>query len=128
MPVGRYSGLIPTSGAHLHAYRRVGQSQTFSPEKYWAMEVKLDVRGRVVKLDWDRCRIFDRLAGQMFLSGVLATGQMRVVSVTRKEKSKPRPQALNTVELMRIASSGLNMSPHYAMQVAERLYTQVRYS
>ena len=49
----------------------------------------------------------------------------RVVSVTQKEKQKQRPQALNTVELMRVASSGLGMSPHHAMMIAERLYTQV---
>lgn len=48
----------------------------------------------------------------------------RVTGVTRKEKVKQRPQALNTVELMRVASSGLNIGPHYAMQVAERLYIQ----
>jgi DNA topoisomerase III len=48
----------------------------------------------------------------------------RVVSVSKKEKSKVRPIALNTVELMRTASSGLGMGPHHAMQIAERLYTQ----
>jgi DNA topoisomerase III len=48
----------------------------------------------------------------------------RVVSVSKKEKSKIRPIALNTVELMRTASSGLGMGPHHAMQIAERLYTQ----
>jgi len=47
-----------------------------------------------------------------------------VASVTTKEKTKQRPQALNTVELMRVASSGLGMGPHHAMQIAERLYTQ----
>lgn len=41
-----------------------------------------------------------------------------------KEKAKQRPQALNTCELMRVASSGLGMGPHHAMQIAERLYTQ----
>uniref|UniRef100_A0A1B6MUV9 DNA topoisomerase n=1 Tax=Graphocephala atropunctata TaxID=36148 RepID=A0A1B6MUV9_9HEMI len=41
-----------------------------------------------------------------------------------KEKAKQRPIALNTVELMRVASSGLGMGPHHAMQIAERLYTQ----
>lgn len=45
-------------------------------------------------------------------------------SVTSKENSKPRPVALNTVELMRAASSGLNLGPQHAMQIAERLYTQ----
>lgn len=48
----------------------------------------------------------------------------RVVKVDMKEKAKPRPLALNTVELMRVASSGLGMGPHHAMTLAERLYTQ----
>ena len=48
----------------------------------------------------------------------------RVLSVSQKEKVKQRPQALNTVELMRVASASLGMSPHHAMQIAERLYTQ----
>ena len=47
-----------------------------------------------------------------------------VMGVTHKDKAKERPVALNTVELMRVASSGLGMGPHHAMQVAERLYTQ----
>lgn len=37
---------------------------------------------------------------------------------------KPRPLALNTVELMRAASAGLGIGPHTAMTLAERLYTQ----
>lgn len=41
-----------------------------------------------------------------------------------KEKTKSRPTALNTVELMRIASSGLGLGPHHAMQIAEKLYIQ----
>lgn len=48
----------------------------------------------------------------------------RVTSIQSTEKSKARPIALNTVELMRVASSGLGMGPHHAMQIAERLYTQ----
>lgn len=41
-----------------------------------------------------------------------------------EDKVRQRPQALNTVELMRAASSRLNIGPHNAMQIAERLYTQ----
>jgi len=47
-----------------------------------------------------------------------------VISITQQEKSKQRPLALNSVELMRAASTGLGMGPHHAMQLAERLYTQ----
>ena len=48
----------------------------------------------------------------------------KVVSVTVKEKQKERPIALNTVELMRVASASMGMGPHHAMQIAERLYMQ----
>ena len=46
------------------------------------------------------------------------------MSVQSSEKTKARPIALNTIELMRVASSGLGMGPHHAMQIAERLYIQ----
>lgn len=50
--------------------------------------------------------------------------ECRVVDVSRKEAQKAAPTALNTVELMRVASSSLGMSPAHAMSVAERLYSQ----
>lgn len=46
------------------------------------------------------------------------------MSIQSTERSKVRPIALNTVELMRVASSGLGMGPQHAMQIAEKLYTQ----
>ena len=55
---------------------------------------------------------------------VKSQSQAQVISITTKEKAKERPIALNTVELMRVASSGLGMGPHHAMQIAEKLYTQ----
>lgn len=38
---------------------------------------------------------------------------LRVTGISQKEKVKQRPQALNTVELMRVASSGLGMPFEY---------------
>ncbi len=46
------------------------------------------------------------------------------MDVVQKESSKSRPQALNSVELMRVASAGLGISPQQCMSVAEHLYTQ----
>lgn len=49
----------------------------------------------------------------------------RALTVQQKEKTKPRPLPLNTVEMLRMASSGLNIGPQHTMQIAERLYIQV---
>lgn len=48
-----------------------------------------------------------------------------VVDVNSSEVQKERPQALNTVELLRVASSGLGLSPAQTMSIAEYLYTRV---
>jgi len=48
----------------------------------------------------------------------------RVSCIQRKEKVKPRPIALNTVEMLRVASSSLGLGPQHTMSVAERLYIQ----
>ncbi len=63
------------------------------------------------------------------------------MSIKTEKKHKGRPNALNTVDLLKVASAGLGrndisffflfeynyfllgMSPHHAMQIAERLYT-----
>ncbi|KAK2121182.1 DNA topoisomerase 3-beta-1 [Saguinus oedipus] len=52
------------------------------------------------------------------------TADLHVEATSRKEKAKQRPLALNTVEMLRVASSSLGMGPQHAMQTAERLYTQ----
>lgn len=41
-----------------------------------------------------------------------------------KEGRKDKPAALNTVELLRVASSALGMSPQSTMSTAEHLYTR----
>jgi len=67
---------------------------------------------------------FDEDIAQMFLGSIRNCKTAKVISVVSKEKAKVRPIALNAVELMRVASLGLGMGPHHAMQLVERLYTQ----
>ena len=42
-----------------------------------------------------------------------------------KTRNKPPPVALNTVDMLRVASSQLHMGPQHVMHLAEKLYTQV---
>ncbi|XP_073954639.1 DNA topoisomerase 3-beta [Choristoneura fumiferana] len=105
--------------------QRHDEIQTFKPETYWVLRVTASTsEGRELPLEWKRVRSFDKDIANMFLSGIKEIKEAQVIAVQAKEKVKARPTALNTVELMRVASAGLGMSPHQAMQVAERLYTQ----
>ncbi|KAL3266012.1 hypothetical protein HHI36_010201 [Cryptolaemus montrouzieri] len=105
--------------------QRHDQIQTFKPETYWVVQVSVVTKdNQTVSLDWSRVRCFDKEVANMFLQLVKDQKQAKILSIVSKEKSKTRPVALNTVELMRIASSGLGMGPHHAMQIAEKLYTQ----
>jgi len=49
--------------------------------------------------------------------------QMKVHNILTKKNVKASPVGLNTVQMLRAASSFLKMSPHDAMRVAEKLYT-----
>lgn len=122
--------------------QRHDEIQSFKPETYWVVQVSVRTKDDMeIPLEWERVRCFDKDIANMFLQLVKQEKEARyrpglkflynsdiwccrVVSVTAKEKCKARPVALNTVELMRVASSGLGMGPHHAMQIAERLYTQ----
>ncbi|PIK48568.1 hypothetical protein BSL78_14556 [Apostichopus japonicus] len=111
----------PTLGFCVERHDRI---QTFKPEAYWVVHVEVLNGGQSVTLDWGRQRIFDKDVAQLFLNLVKGQKEAVVTSVSSEEKKKQRPIALNTVELMRVASASLGMSPHHAMQIAERLYTQ----
>lgn len=70
--------------------------------------------------------MFDREVAGLFLERVKSSTEAKVIEVATKEGVKARPAALNTVELMRVASAALGIGPAQAMQIAEHLYTQVQ--
>ncbi|CAG7727511.1 unnamed protein product [Allacma fusca] len=99
--------------------------QQFKPEKFWTIRVSviLDAE-KDVSLSWSRNRLFDKEAAEYFLNSIKESKTAKVTDCTKKECAKKRPVGLNTVEMLRLASSRLGFSPHHTMQVAERLYTQ----
>jgi DNA topoisomerase-3 len=96
----------------------------FQPEPYWVLDVtaRKSGGGSAIKLEWERVRVFDQEVAALFHDLIKGVPEAKVIDVERKERSRSRPAALNTVELMRNCSAGLGMGPHHAMQVAERLY------
>ena len=73
--------------------------------------------GERLNLEWGRGRVFDQDVGGLFAAAVREAGGLTVVSVSSKEDVKQRPSGLNTVELLKVASSALNIGPAHAMQV-----------
>lgn len=97
---------------------RHDQIQQFTPESFWTVVPLLKKDGREVRPEWARGRVFDRKVGTTFQHLVAETGPALVTHVVRKEGKRPRPAGLNTVEMLRMASSFLRMGPHHAMQVS----------
>jgi DNA topoisomerase-3 len=76
-------------------------------------------------LEWSRKRVFDKEVAITFEKLVKQSGcPARLVEIYSTRKDKQRPCALNTVELLKVASQQLGYSPDHTMRIAERLYTQ----
>lgn len=113
----------PTLGFCVDRHDKI---QSFQPEPYWVLVVNVGSasKGLNFTLDWDRGREFNLNSAKACLNKLKLQKKAVVTNISKKEKSKARPGALNTVEMLRVASSGLGLGPHQAMQIAERLYTQ----
>ncbi|KAH9679958.1 DNA topoisomerase 3-beta [Citrus sinensis] len=66
----------------------------------------------------------DLKVATMFQKLVMQDRILEVIDISEKQESKVRPSGLNTVNLLKVASSALGYGPQMAMQLAERLYTQ----
>ncbi|CAF3135019.1 unnamed protein product [Rotaria socialis] len=111
----------PTLGFCVDRHDKI---QSFQSEPYWLLTIEIKHKNdKIFKLHWDRGHVFDKEIAYFFLNNIKAANKVRVLSVKTEKKHKGRPNALNTVDLLKVASAGLGMSPHHAMQIAERLYT-----
>nr|pir hypothetical protein Y48C3A.q - Caenorhabditis elegans [Caenorhabditis elegans] len=113
----------PTLGFCVTRHDQIVQ---FKPEQYWVLKTNFTTSddGQIFSPEWQRGRIFDAEVARVFVDRIKKCHTGLVLDVSKKEARKERPCALNTVELMRVASSSLGMSPSTTMHVAEALYTQ----
>ncbi|XP_010247445.1 PREDICTED: DNA topoisomerase 3-beta isoform X1 [Nelumbo nucifera] len=100
------------------------QITTFKPEKFWTLHPYIIQNGYELKLEWSRNKLFDVDVAMMFQKLVNEDGILEVTDVLSKEECKTRPSGLNTVNMLKVASSAFGLGPQIAMQIAERLYTQ----
>lgn len=105
---------------------------SFKPTPYWTLSAVVapdndnsSFSRQYLTLEWQGERQFNHQAIKSLYNSSLKDVKVgTVLSVKKSRKSTPKPKALNTVEMLKVASSRLGMGPHMAMQIAERLYTQ----
>ncbi|KAL7673657.1 hypothetical protein ACOME3_008510 [Neoechinorhynchus agilis] len=102
--------------------KRYDQIQKFRPQDYW--NVCADLGEPSVTLIHSLCPFYDRSASLTVAALIEMEDTAEVVGCKKSEKRRPRPHALNTVELLRVASAKLGIGPAETMYAAERLYTQ----
>ncbi len=91
------------------------------PKPFWTLVVEAKAGGELFALSPAAGRMFDQKRAKRLKNVLLERGGAAVVSVEDKQGSSQRPTGLNTVNMLKMASSILGMGPHHAMQVAERL-------
>uniref|UniRef100_A0A8C2XUA3 DNA topoisomerase n=1 Tax=Capra hircus TaxID=9925 RepID=A0A8C2XUA3_CAPHI len=112
---------FPTLGFVVERFKAI---QAFVPEVFHKIRVTHDHRDGVVEFSWKRHRLFNHTACLVLYQLCMEDPRATVVEVRSKAKSKWRPQALDTVELEKLASRKLRINAKETMRIAEKLYTQ----
>uniref|UniRef100_A0AAA9T177 DNA topoisomerase n=1 Tax=Bos taurus TaxID=9913 RepID=A0AAA9T177_BOVIN len=112
---------FPTLGFVVERFKAI---QAFVPEVFHKIRVTHDHRDGVVEFSWKRHRLFNHTACLVLYQMCMEDPRAMVVEVRSKAKSKWRPQALDTVELEKLASRKLRINAKETMRIAEKLYTQ----
>jgi DNA topoisomerase-3 len=112
---------FPTLGFVTERFKQI---EDFVPESFHKIAVTYETEDDVVVFRWKRIRVFRRLACQILYEMCMENPTARVLSIDSRHKSKWRPQALDTVELEKLASRKLHINAKETMRIAEKLYTQ----
>ncbi|XP_032472470.1 DNA topoisomerase 3-alpha isoform X2 [Phocoena sinus] len=112
---------FPTLGFVVERFKAI---QAFVPETFHKIRVTHDHRDGAVEFSWKRHRLFNHTACLVLYQLCMEDPRATVVEVRSKAKSKWRPQALDTVELEKLASRKLRINAKETMRIAEKLYTQ----
>ena len=101
---------------------RQKEIQNFKPKEYFRpfIEIEVNKMKHIVKYPKN---IYDKNELMKVMNKLKDTPKAKVKEVIINHNTKAAPAGLNTVSLLRVASSFLKMSPHNTMVVAEKLYT-----
>ena len=79
-------------------------------------------KAKAINLKWERGKIFDRTVTSIIHSRIFSCERAEVIDVQKSTVTQSKPQGLNTVKMLKVASKTYGMSAHDTMRVAEHLY------
>ena len=96
-------------------------------DPFWKIELALLAgggahAGEQFDVAWARERLFDQKATAVLCKLVAAAKRAAVAEVVQAEETLRRPEGLNTVTLLKVASAALGLGAQHTMRVAESLY------
>ncbi|OII73131.1 DNA topoisomerase III beta-1 [Cryptosporidium ubiquitum] len=97
---------------------------SFIPEKYYTISVTLSKDSQDINLNWSRSRVFEIQVANCFLQLIQSKKPVvaRVIDITSKNTRRIRPLPLNTVSMLKLASTVLGIGPFQTLNIAEKLY------
>ena len=95
--------------------RRHDVIQTFVPESYWSIDLSVRINvaeaagGSIILLDWARQRLFDEDAARVIMRLIEESAEQGLLcsAVTVTQGKNVRPQPMNTVQMLKMASKSL---------------------
>jgi DNA topoisomerase-3 len=100
--------------------------QSFTPEPFWSIETSVEIgsSGSSIPLNWSRKRLFDESSARLFMRLINESdgGFLKCSNISITQGKHPRPQPMNTVQMLKMASTNLGIGPHACMRAAEHLY------
>ncbi|KAK6202326.1 DNA topoisomerase [Scheffersomyces amazonensis] len=112
---------FPTLGFVVDRYKRV---KSFTPEKFWHIQVELAKDGVKTNFNWTKGHFFDRLYVMNLYQECLKHKDGKIIKLEQKRRSNYRPLPLTTVELQKDCSMFFKMSAKAALEAAEKLYNR----
>ena len=102
---------------------RYYEIKRFEQKEYYKVYVEAEINRLKYKIYYST-NFYEKKSLIDFMTTLKGATSMRVINISTKKNTKASPVGLNTVQMLRVASSFLKMSPHEAMRVAEQLYTR----
>ena len=102
---------------------RQKEMKNFVSTPYYKIYIEVEINGFRHKIFYDK-KFKKKNEFQDILEKLKKVKEIKVKEIKTEQNTKTSPVGLNTVTLLKIASSFLKMSPHETMQIAESLYTK----